>query len=116
MTTTTNLDKFRSEFPSGAERDVLRSLFFSGPLHDSDIVSKAARSALFERHMVARVNGWNALTALGFERCMACGLDEEKDRRDNRLRNDRPEIRNIDAAPNYDLAPTDPHHGGKVWP
>lgn len=27
----------------------------------------------------------------------------------------RPELRNIDARKPYDQAPTDPHHGGKIW-
>lgn len=77
---------FEAEFPDSAEREVLRCLFFHGPTFDGDIPSKAARSALFERHLVARANGWNALTGYGFERCVALGLGDEKEARDNRRR------------------------------
>lgn len=77
---------FESEFQDSAEREVLRCLFFHGPTFDGDIPSKVARSALFERHLVARANGWNALTGLGFERCVACGLGDEKDRWANKRR------------------------------
>lgn len=77
---------FEDEFPDSGEREVLRCLFFHGPTWDGNIPSKRARSDLFERHYVTRSNGWNALTALGFERCVALGLGDQKERWENKRR------------------------------
>lgn len=77
---------FEDEFPDSGEREVLRCLFFLGPTWDGNIPSKRARSDLLERHYVTRANGWNALTAFGFERCVALGLGDQKDRWENKWR------------------------------
>jgi hypothetical protein len=50
---------------SGAEREVLRCLFFHGPREDGDIPSKVGRGDLYHRGFVQRGHGWNWLTSAG---------------------------------------------------
>lgn len=73
-------------FPDAAERDVLRALFFHGPLFDGDIPSKAARTELHRRGFVARQDGWSTLTPHGFATCITVGLGAEKEAWENKRR------------------------------
>lgn len=81
---------FESEIADSGEREVLRCLFFHGPTFDGDIPSKVARSSLHDRGLVTRNNGWNNLSAYGFEVCMRHGLDAEKEKWVNRRRSSAP--------------------------
>lgn len=74
-------------FPNAGQRDVMRALFFHGPLWDGDIPSKADRTRLHERGFVARHKGWNTLTQHGFESAITCGLGAEKEAWENERRN-----------------------------
>lgn len=66
---------------SGAEREVLRCLFFHGPREDGDIPSKVGRGDLYHRAFVGRGHGWNWLTSAGTDYAIATlGMDREKER------------------------------------
>lgn len=61
------------------QREVLWQLFRNGPTWDGNIVSKAARDALFRLGLAARENGWSYLTREGVEAALAAQFDKRKD-------------------------------------
>lgn len=66
---------------SGAEREVLRCLFFHGPREDGDIPSKVGRGDLYHRGFVQRGHGWNWLTSAGTDYAIIpLRMDLEKER------------------------------------
>jgi hypothetical protein len=83
------MDQIEKRWPVSAEREVIRALFFHGPLFDGDIPSKSGRDVLVERKLVRRQNGWNALTDRGFDECVAMGMGDAKERWDNARRGAR---------------------------
>lgn len=65
---------------TGAEIETLWCLFAHGPTWDGEVPSKAGRSALFDRGLVQRYEGWNWLTDEGVRTAVEIGLGEKKDK------------------------------------
>jgi hypothetical protein len=61
------------------QRDLLWQLFKDGPTHDSNLLSKPARTWLIEKGFAEREDGWNYLTPFGITLCLELGMGALKD-------------------------------------
>lgn len=65
---------------TGAMRDTLKAMFFTGPVCDGNVPSKAARDGLCRAGYAIHAHGFAFLTSDGVELCIRMGMDRDKER------------------------------------